>query len=1079
MRKQTTLKPLIFCLTLAGTISSGIAQAQDISFRKATEDEAKIFGIQCSQATPFIADLNNDGIMDIYASGQTYEYFADRINESSGELGKWDWYDNLFLALSNGDGTYTTKDRDGGTGLPIYYGGLGSRAIDFDQDGNTDILLLSQSRGWTGQAQNKLLLIKNNGDGTFTVMGDDVLPATELDNSNYRPNEGNPLNCLSVADYNKDGYPDFIIQYNFNGRQVKLYKNLEGKGFEVQDINCIIPQSHGSLSFGDFNNDGWPDIVSVGYTDDNGNIMHFYRNTKDGNFELATTDFGSNGETEKWGFNEDAALFVLDYNQDGKADILCIGGVGGDKKGEKPYTQNGKRAVVLLNQSDGSQFAFEEKETNIYPSSGNSNRMSVLGDLNGDGWVDYLSYGWNRYDGVDWHLAISSSTGAYDAYDINDNAEGVNYAESWMNFGDLNGDGLIDLATLNSENYLGYSINTTAATEIQKPGIPTDVKAEYKADTKQMVVTWTGSQTASGSKAFYNLYLKNEDTGKMFMIVPADAQTGKQRAYTSFSQYIIPTTYTFENVEDGNYTVGVQAVTYSWQASTFATTPNTATINLVSANPADKAKVETMTTVTLTFDQPVTLNTADDAPEVSLKGQTAEAIAATASAVEGTDNQILLTLAEEAVTLDTYTLQIPEKLVLNANGDWNVAVTLTYTLTEKEVETTGYEPTGITPAEGETTALKDFVITFAENSFAVINAESQDQAYLIDSKDESKVDATLAAGGNANEIKITLAEEVTTAGSYTLVIPAKMIQESSEAEDGTVIDNAPELKFDFTIPNTATINLSSANPADKAEVETMTTVTLTFDQAVTLNTADDAPEVSLKGQTAEAIAATASAVEGTDNQILLTLAEEAATPDTYTLQIPEKLVLNANGDWNVAATLTYTLTGKKVETTGYEATGITPAEGETTALKDFVITFAENSFAVINAESQDQAYLIDNGDESKVNATLAAGGNTNEIKVTLAEEVSEPGSYTLVIPAKMIQESSKAEGGTVIDNAPELKFDFTINSGDGIDAILADQTKADVYTLSGVLVKKDAKAEDLKTLKKGIYIINGKKVILK
>jgi len=37
----------------------------------------------------------------------------------------------------------------------------------------------------------------------------------------------------------------------------------------------------------------------------------------------------------------------------------------------------------------------------------------------------------------------------------------------------------------------------------------------------------------------------------------------------------------------------------------------------------------------------------------------------------------------------------------------------------------------------------------------------------------------------------------------------------------------------------------------------------------------------------------------------------------------------------------------------------------------------------------------------------------------------------------------------------------------------------DVYTVSGLLVKKAADRETLKTLKKGLYIINGKGVLIK
>ena len=38
---------------------------------------------------------------------------------------------------------------------------------------------------------------------------------------------------------------------------------------------------------------------------------------------------------------------------------------------------------------------------------------------------------------------------------------------------------------------------------------------------------------------------------------------------------------------------------------------------------------------------------------------------------------------------------------------------------------------------------------------------------------------------------------------------------------------------------------------------------------------------------------------------------------------------------------------------------------------------------------------------------------------------------------------------------------------------------ADIYSVTGLLVKKNATANDVKALKKGIYIVNGKKFIKK
>ena len=65
------------------------------------------------------------------------------------------------------------------------------------------------------------------------------------------------------------------------------------------------------------------------------------------------------------------------------------------------------------------------------------------------------------------------------------------------------------------------------------------------------------------------------------------------------------------------------------------------------------------------------------------------------------------------------------------------------------------------------------------------------------------------------------------------------------------------------------------------------------------------------------------------------------------------------------------------------------------------------------------------------------------------------------------------------DYAPQLEFIFTVTDGQSIESTLNGASTAEVYTISGILIKKNATREDLKGLKKGIYIINGKNMLVK
>lgn len=278
------------------------------------------------------------------------------------------------------------------------------------------------------------------------------------------------------------------------------------------------------------------------------------------------------------------------------------------------------------------------------------------------------------------------------------------------------------------------------------------------------------------------------------------------------------------------------------------------------------------------------------------------------------------------------------------------------------------------------------------------------------------------------------------------------------------------------------VKLASISPATEDDLtDGITEFILTFDQDVTLNEGADAPVVSLMRNIL-----TPSAVEGAANQIKLTPAEPVTAAGSYVLMIPELLVLDADGNYNADTTFVYTVPEKVIDTETYEYMSVNPAEGKVESLKDIEITFAEGSYAFIDWLVEEQPYLLNTTTQEQIGVSLESVSldfvtDLNKIRAVVAEEVTEEGAYTLVIPARLIFEGNDEWGSSVVDYAPEIRINYTIDEdeGDGIDAILAEGGTVDVYTVSGVLVKKDAGAADLKSLKKGIYIINGKKMAVK
>jgi hypothetical protein len=155
-----------------------------------------------------------------------------------------------ILLRNNGDGTFTdVSAKSGILKTPGTYG-LGVLIADFDDDGWPDIYVANDS---TSSA-----LYKNNHDGTFT---DIAIEAGVAYSADGKPQAGMGV---SAGDYDCDGRLD-IIKTNFAGDTSSLYHNLGKNFFEDMTFQAGLGRNTRFLGWGamflDFDNDGWLDIL--------------------------------------------------------------------------------------------------------------------------------------------------------------------------------------------------------------------------------------------------------------------------------------------------------------------------------------------------------------------------------------------------------------------------------------------------------------------------------------------------------------------------------------------------------------------------------------------------------------------------------------------------------------------------------------------------------------------------------------------------------------------------------------------------------------------------------------------------
>ncbi|MBS1751461.1 MAG: VCBS repeat-containing protein, partial [Bacteroidetes bacterium] len=199
-----------------------------------------------------VADFDQDGDLDIYVACKTANKFF----------------------RNNNDGTFT--ENAGAMNLSaVGSGTIDMDYADWDADGDLDIAIV------TGEG--KIQLYNNNRHSKF----ENVTDASELQLPVYGGT------AIAFGDYNNDGYPDLFIAGD-KTRQPVLLKNKGGQKFEADKVSQLFVSSlqgitmH-SVTFIDFDNDGYEDILVAGVSENNSakGVQLFHNKTAKG-FENAT-----------------------------------------------------------------------------------------------------------------------------------------------------------------------------------------------------------------------------------------------------------------------------------------------------------------------------------------------------------------------------------------------------------------------------------------------------------------------------------------------------------------------------------------------------------------------------------------------------------------------------------------------------------------------------------------------------------------------------------------------------------------------------------------------------------------------
>ena len=295
------------------------------------------------------ADFDRNGTQDIFATETTYSgstqvmwtYDGSTYNASQLAMGTTIWYGGVIAYDKTGDGyldlaygdagmdslTYLVNNKgvlspDGTGGEGGFYGQFDSgreiSGVDLNNDGTVDIVQHTNRSG-----AYSLTVINNNGNGTLSI-------GQNLTNV-FVANASNTTTAASMtwADFNGDGYMDLYLGSSYNNNGGVIYYN-DGTG-KLSATKSAVEASNaaaGYLSVAvDWNGDGQMDIIKL---------------STYGGSQTATL-FTNNGYGSTWTSSQLASgiayatgVAAVDYNWDGAQDLLVS-------------QQNGK--VVLVQNS--------------------------------------------------------------------------------------------------------------------------------------------------------------------------------------------------------------------------------------------------------------------------------------------------------------------------------------------------------------------------------------------------------------------------------------------------------------------------------------------------------------------------------------------------------------------------------------------------------------------------------------------------------------------------------------------------------------------------------------------------------